>query len=120
MMVKKQSQWQRKYDDNHVKGVYLKLNLVYDADILEKLDSVENRQGYIKELIRNDIKRSGVSRKQAHLEWEHMGKSVYRKNGWEVWTTGSEWKIRRSDGFVYAQTYQSVGSAMKFAEKRMK
>lgn len=119
-MAKKQSEWQRRYDEGHVKGVYLKLNRVYDADILEKLDDVDNRQGYVKDLIRNDIKRSGASGKPAHPDWEHMGKSTYRKNDWTVWTTGSEWKIKRPDGFVYAQTYQSVGNAMKFAEKRMK
>jgi hypothetical protein len=33
----------------------LKLNLKTDADILEKLESVGNRQGYIKELIRKDL-----------------------------------------------------------------
>lgn len=36
----------------------MKLNLVYDADVLEKLDSVPNKQGYIKELIRKDIAES--------------------------------------------------------------
>lgn len=36
---------------------YVKLNLhkTLDADILEKLESVESKQGYIKDLIRADI-----------------------------------------------------------------
>ena len=44
-----------KYDKAHCTGVYLKLNNETDKDILEKLSSVPNRQGYIKQLIRNDI-----------------------------------------------------------------
>ena len=45
----------RRYDEKNTRQIMLKLNLKTDADILEKLDSVENRQGYIKELIRRDI-----------------------------------------------------------------
>lgn len=56
-MAKKSTIYQRRYDDAHIKGLYLKLNLVYDADILDRLDSVPNKQGYIKDLIRNDIKK---------------------------------------------------------------
>lgn len=51
---------QRKYDDNHCRQVHFKLNLKTDADILGKLDSVENKQGYIKQLIRNDIKMNDI------------------------------------------------------------
>lgn len=56
-MASKQTERQRRYDKGHVKGIYLKLNLEYDADILGKLEDVDNKQGYIKELIRNDIKK---------------------------------------------------------------
>lgn len=54
-----QKRAQAKYDKEKVEGVYLKLNKVNDADILEKLKSVDNRQGYIKRLIREDIKNAG-------------------------------------------------------------
>jgi hypothetical protein len=47
--------WTNRYDKEHCRGIYLKLNLRTDADVLEKLDSVPNKQGYIKELIRRDI-----------------------------------------------------------------
>lgn len=50
---------QAKYDAEHTTGVYLKLNNKNDADILDRLASVSNKQGYIKELIREDIKRRG-------------------------------------------------------------
>lgn len=44
-----------KYDAAHTKQIMLKLNLVTDADILAKLDSMDNKQGYVKGLIRKDI-----------------------------------------------------------------
>ena len=47
-----------KYDKTHTKQVMLKLNLVTDADVIERLDTVPNRQGYIKKLIREDIKKA--------------------------------------------------------------
>lgn len=48
---------QVKYDKAHTTGVYLKLNKENDADIIEKLESVENRQGYLKKLIKEDLKK---------------------------------------------------------------
>lgn len=45
---------------NNAKGLYLKLNKVKDADILEALESLGNKQGYIKALIRHDLKKSKV------------------------------------------------------------
>lgn len=50
---------QAKYDAEHTTGIYLKFNNKNDADILDMLASVSNKQGYIKELIRADIKRRG-------------------------------------------------------------
>ena len=37
------------------KGLYLKLNKVNDRDIIDRLDNQNNKQGYIKELIRKDL-----------------------------------------------------------------
>ncbi len=50
---------QSKYDKKHTRSVLFKFNLTNDADILMRLDEVSNRQGYIKELIRNDVRGSG-------------------------------------------------------------
>ena len=44
-----------KYQKNNIRRVLIKLNINTDADILEKLGSVINKQGYIKKLIRKDI-----------------------------------------------------------------
>lgn len=54
--MNKASERQNRYDKENTKQVILKLNVKTDADILEKLQQVENKQGYIKELIRKDLK----------------------------------------------------------------
>lgn len=46
---------QDKYDGKNTVQVHLKLNLYTDKDILDRLNSVPNKQGYIKDLIRRDI-----------------------------------------------------------------
>lgn len=56
-MSKASLQAQKKYDianKNKYKPVYLKLNKESDRDIIERLDQIDNIQGYIKKLIRND------------------------------------------------------------------
>lgn len=45
------------YDRRNTRQVIIKLNKGTDADILQMLDAQENRQGYIKKLIRDDIAR---------------------------------------------------------------
>ena len=37
------------------KGIYLKLNKEDDVDVIDRLQEQENKQGYIKGLIRDDI-----------------------------------------------------------------
>lgn len=56
MTTKAQLRAGAKYDAKATRQIMLKLNLKTDADILSKLDAVENRQGYIKSLIRADIR----------------------------------------------------------------
>lgn len=45
----------KKYKAANVKYIRFDANINYDADILAKLDSVPNKAGYIKDLIRADI-----------------------------------------------------------------
>lgn len=47
----------KKYDENNTTRVQLKLNNKTDADIIAYLDSVDNKQGTIKRLIREEISR---------------------------------------------------------------
>ena len=50
-----QAKAQKKYAAANLKQVSVRLNRKTDADIIEKLESVENVQGYIKTVIREDI-----------------------------------------------------------------
>ena len=45
-----------KYDKANTKRLNVKLNLNTDKDILDYLEKLENKSGYIKELIRRDMK----------------------------------------------------------------
>lgn len=49
---------QRRYDAENTRQVHLKLNRRTDGDVLERLDSVPSKQGYIKRLIREDLERT--------------------------------------------------------------
>ena len=49
---------QEKYDKEHTVQYKLKLNKGSDAEIIKKLDSEPNKQGYIKGLILDDIKKA--------------------------------------------------------------
>ena len=53
-------QAQKKYNQKALIRVAVSINRNTDADIIEWLDSQDNKQGYIKELIRADMKRKNV------------------------------------------------------------
>ena len=55
MATKAQTKAQAEYDAENTRQVHLKLNRRTDSDVLEKLDNVPSKQGYIKELIRADL-----------------------------------------------------------------
>lgn len=48
----------RKYNKQKTTCVLIRLNLSIDTDIIEKLNSVPSKMGYIKKLIRDDIQKS--------------------------------------------------------------
>ena len=50
------SKWQKK----NTKTVLLRFNIRTDRDILKYLESVPSKQGYIKDLIRADLKAKGI------------------------------------------------------------
>ena len=56
MTSEAQKRASRRYDRENTMIVTLKLNKKYDADIIEYLEkTVDNRQAYVKELIRRNI-----------------------------------------------------------------
>lgn len=48
---------QARYKKKQIKQYAVPMNRVTDADIIERLDAQENKLGYIKKLIREDIER---------------------------------------------------------------
>lgn len=56
MWTEAQKRAQEKYDANNTIQFKMKLNRGTDKDIIDRLNEVENKQGYIKNLIRQDIK----------------------------------------------------------------
>lgn len=61
-------------------GLYLKLNTVNDKDIIDRLKTQDNKQGYIKELIRIDTSLDGI--RNAFIEGktvEHCHKAETEK-----------------------------------------
>ncbi|MCR5201825.1 MAG: hypothetical protein K6D02_01840 [Lachnospiraceae bacterium] len=46
---------QSRYDKVNTERLHIKLNKHTDADIIKKLNLVDNKQGYVKNLIRKDI-----------------------------------------------------------------
>lgn len=59
MTTESQKRASAKWEAKSTVQVKLKLHRRYDRDILDKLDSSGNKQGYIKKLIRDDIAKSG-------------------------------------------------------------
>lgn len=57
MTNNKASQRAIEHDKLHAKRIYLKLNKDNDADIIAHLENQDNKQGYIKALIRADMKK---------------------------------------------------------------
>lgn len=53
---------QAKYDREHTKGVYMKLNLCTDTDIIHWMWAQRSVQGSIKKLIREDIRRQNENK----------------------------------------------------------
>ena len=51
---------QSKFKKNNIKRTVIDLHNENDADIIAKLASEKNRQGYLKQLIRDDIKNSDI------------------------------------------------------------
>lgn len=58
------------YDRENTTRINLKLNNKTDADIIQHLESIPNKQGYIKNLIREDMK--GDSTMNYHIKEEYL------------------------------------------------
>lgn len=54
-IVNAHTQANNRYNKANTKQYQIRLNLKTDADLIEKMESVPNKLGYIKSLIRADI-----------------------------------------------------------------
>lgn len=59
MATKAQIRASNKFNKQGTFCTLLRLNFNTDADVIKKLDSVPSKMGYIKKLIRKDIKNNG-------------------------------------------------------------
>lgn len=50
----------KKYDKEKTKVVPIRLVISTEQDIIQRLESVENKSGYIKKLIREDIVKNSI------------------------------------------------------------
>lgn len=57
MATESQRRASAKYDAANTTSVRLKMNINTEMDIIERLEEVGNKNGYIKQLIREDIER---------------------------------------------------------------
>ena len=64
MTIMGESEARKKWTKENTRVFGLKLQNSTDADIIEQLESVESIQGYIKELIRKDLKRKNRTAKK--------------------------------------------------------
>ena len=80
-----QSEAKTRWDRENTVVVTMKLNKNQDADIIEKLNSVDNRQGYIKDLIRADISDEWIPCSERLPEDNHEV-LVYEKNYGNIYT----------------------------------
>ena len=55
MTTKAQTEAVKRYQERNTRLMSIRLNLNTDADIIRRLEQVESKQGYIKELIRKDM-----------------------------------------------------------------
>lgn len=103
----------RKYNTANTRQVGFNFSLKYDADILAKLDSVPNKQGYIKDLIRADIARSAQNKgeKEMKIQFEAgEGRNF----------SGAANYLISEDGSIYAECLVPEGASEDYGYLTMK
>ena len=78
-MRESQKRASARYDAKATKQIKMKLNMITDADILERLDEVDNKQGYIKELIRRDISRGSDEKGYSGRRYSRENRMSYAR-----------------------------------------
>lgn len=79
---------QKKYDQankDKYKNVFIKVNRETESDIVEKLESVDNIQGYVK----------GLIRKESSVNWILFSEKMPEDGTWNLFTDGKKVSIER-------------------------
>ena len=65
---------QDRYRAQNIKRMEIKLNIKTDGDILAQLEGIANKQGYIKSLIRQDIKKdaTNIQNNSEYYQYSHI------------------------------------------------
>lgn len=82
-MAKTRTEIQAKYDAANRKTYSLKFNLNYDADIIKKLDSIESKNGYIRDLIRQDLARTCPVKSSVSVPFSEASLSILEEKASE-------------------------------------
>lgn len=56
----KQKAYMMQYQKDHVRRINFQLNKTHDSDILAFLDTLPNKNTYLKNLVREDMKKRGL------------------------------------------------------------
>jgi hypothetical protein len=65
MATESQRRASAKYDTANTISVRLKININTEMDIIERLEEVGNKNGYIKQLIRDDIQKNASNKENS-------------------------------------------------------
>ena len=60
MPLSKRAISQARFDKENTRKYTVKLNVHTDAELIAKLDNQPSKAGYVKQLIRDDIKKTGI------------------------------------------------------------
>lgn len=73
------------YHREHTRFIGIRLHVEHDRDVLAKLDAEDTKAGYIKRLIRDDIKRTGWQVPPSPAELEAQEREAERLAEVEKW-----------------------------------
>lgn len=59
--IRARKKYNEKYNKEMTSSILIRISKITEADLLEKLNSVDNKAGYIKRLIREDIEKENKS-----------------------------------------------------------
>lgn len=94
MVSEAQKKASEKYKKENTKQYKLMLSLKYDADIIAMLDSVGNRQGYLKSLIRADIARANSEKMKENNQMKTRSETI--NDLYIAWTQGGYPELYRN------------------------